>query len=238
MKKYTNYSPAFEVIDNSRNVFDSCLKRVFTVFDFIATNTGRNAIVFSCSSPALKRNEVFKNLKPSAAISAPLAEVVKRFNPFLNGKRFGKFVFSCSPSFVANPLELGPKFFVLLAFVAKSVFRVALRRKKQDAATQAGSLAFLKHCLSALGMIVPNQKTRNIVKPEPNHPICSLVVLAVYTLLPLVILPAVVYNQLHCSPQRKSPFATRASASQRGEVIVSEKYLLAQVIPLTSLYHN
>lgn len=221
--------PISEIFSDLIDVLYACLKRVFVVLDFIATTASRNAIVFSQTSSSSNRNEMLDNLVFTATVSTAPLKIIKCFNPLFDCDCYRKVVLSGSESFTKKEPCFSIVFSVVTAFLADSVFCASTYCKEWIAANFASFLVFIKHPFSTSRMIETSQKARNVVKPKMDHTFDFSGTMAIFTKLlsfqflafrqqrQITKYPFPRISQLaHCMPQRKSPFASRCSAKQRG----------------------
>jgi hypothetical protein len=216
--KMSNYLfPALEIRRHACNPVEACLEWVFAALETITTTTGGNAITSRCTSSSLKRYEVFKDCKAMTAVSARPIEVAKGFQPFLCSESGRKSVIYSPVSRSGYALVL--RFIrAVIAFATQFVVLGNEMRKERISTSSAKPSVFLHNPLSALGMIVTNQMLRDISKAKLNHAFHGSRVMAVFTLL-FAPIPRYInepFMYFHVPPKRKSPFASRCSATQRG----------------------
>lgn len=227
MKNEMSLCPALEIPVDNRNFFEMRLKWIFIILHSVAVIARWNAVCSGRTPSSSNRIEMFKKSILSAAIGTAPVEIVERFEPFFDRKSGNTSALLGFPPFVSNALRFFSVQFVCATLWAKIAY---CGIKKRIVTYSANPVVSLPYHLGTSRMVIPNPDVRHVVKSKLNHAFHHSHFSTAPTLL--LFLKFSIFGKMekvfnnpltriniltHVSSKKKSPFALRASATQRGK---------------------
>jgi hypothetical protein len=219
IKKHTVFLPLLPKPQRDFvGVLKSCHKRVPVFLGCVAEYARRYTVTLGSSASFADGNEMIEYGILPAAISATPVEIIQGIKPFFQCETSGKSAVCRPQNLLYNPVPFSGILLVFTAIVAQFIVSAALMSKECITTNRTNLSVFRQHLFGTRWMIKAYQQARNIIETKLNHAFHGSRVMAVFAPL-LTPIPRYInepFMYFHVPPKRKSPFASRCSATQRG----------------------